>query len=55
VLDAKLLQGAAELRQNRPRHRPARFRREEIVAAPISIERTEQAMPCHPGLLNALN
>ena len=44
VLDAELLQGTAELRQNRPRYRPAALRREEVVAAPVSIELTEQTV-----------
>ena len=47
MLDAKLLQGTAELRQNRSGHRSARFRREEIVAAPIGIERAKQTMSRH--------
>jgi hypothetical protein len=44
VLDAELRQRAAELRQHRLRHPPASFRRLEVVAATIGVERAEQ--PC---------
>ena len=47
MLDAELLQGTAELRQNRLRHPAARLRRQEVVAAPVSVERAEQPMLRH--------
>ena len=47
VLDAELLQGPPDLRQQRLRHLPARLRRHEVVAAAVGVERAEQPMLRH--------
>jgi len=43
VLDAELTQGAADLGQLAAGNLPAGLGRMEIVAAPVGVERTEQA------------
>jgi hypothetical protein len=47
VLDAELIERAAELRQHRLRHPSASFRRLEVVAAAVGVERAEQTMLRH--------
>jgi hypothetical protein len=47
MLNAKLLQAASDLCQHRLRHLAAAFRREEIMAAPVGVERAEQTVPRH--------
>lgn len=45
MLDAQMIEGAADLRQAGPIHLSASLRRVKVVAAPIRVEAQRQAMP----------